>query len=109
MAGPRLRRRFRVVLVAEGDTWEDAGEAATYAIMLLQKGDPEELDAASKPFEAMGTNPNDTHGWKVEISRDDRMTHDVYVDLKAKATAGGAAVAAGEVAGAPEGEAEDGG
>lgn len=100
MAGPRLRRKFRVVLVAEGDTWEDAGEAATHAIMVLQKGNPAELPADGKPFEAGASNAPDTHGWRVEISKDDRMTHEAYVDLKQKA-----AVTFEDLVGVPEGDA----
>lgn len=96
MAGPPLRRKFRVVVVAEGDTWDDAGDAAACALVVLQRGDPDQLRADAVPFEAKAVNMANTHGWKVEISRDDRMTHETYVDLKRQA---------GGAPGVPEAEA----
>lgn len=77
--GEKPRRRWRLDVQIEGDTWEDAGRAFGRVLELLQKGNPEELHP-ERPFTV--TMDLCTGALKIEITQDPRMTPLAYKEVR---------------------------
>ena len=76
----RPRRRWRIHLDIEGDSWELAGKAFTKAMHLLMSGNHSAIEREDKPYHALLD--IDGCGFALEVSVDPKMTPDVYAELK---------------------------
>jgi hypothetical protein len=73
------RRRFRIHLDIDADSWESAGDAFARALRLLMSGKPEEIDP-DKGFRA--EIPLQRAGFAIEIRQDPKMTPEAYAELR---------------------------
>jgi hypothetical protein len=73
------RRRFRINLSIEGDSWEATGDAFARALRLLMSGSPDQIDP-EKGFHA--EIPLQQAGFSIAVEQDPKMTPQAYAELK---------------------------
>lgn len=76
----RPRRRFRIHLDIDGDTWEQAGNAFAKAMRVLMAGDPKKIGEGGGYRTEV---PLPGAGFALEINEDPKMTPEAFAELQA--------------------------